>query len=647
MTDAALTVLVVGGATARQPLLRDLEPRDDHEVTSDAAIAALIDVVAVDDPAAAALRCAEARVAVVVLAPTAQPIDALIARLDQLPALSDARVVLVTDRRGHDDVSRAIDTDRLDAVVALPWRPGELRTQVTTQLTRWLRPTQPDHPALLALDAQDRYHRAYEAPSSELLRDLELDDHAIALRLSAAIDRALGRRPRLRLARGTRLTHQNRPVNGVFVIRSGSVALDRSTSLGEIRLHHGSTGPVVGLLSLAQQRRAFFTARTTTDVEVLHLDLEQLDRALRLEPEVGAAMAAASVRALARRLRRAEQLQLEKRQLNEDLEAERQRLADALAALEAARLELVEQARFATLGELAAGVAHELNNPVAALSRAASFVAEDVTTLLGDHPQAAVIRPALAAARTRPALRAAQERAARRELAAALGDAEAARRFVAAGITDVEVARELTRHGADTVAVVESAASLGTALRNLEVGASRIAELVDSLRAYARPDREPIEGLDVNELLEDTLRLVAHRLEGTTVTRRYGELPPLRGRPGPLDQVWTNLLVNAAESLDGGGSIEVITDHPDPDHVRVRIVDDGPGIDPELVDQLFEPRFTTKHGQVRYGLGLGLPIAKRTVEAHGGTITLDTAPGRTCATVLLPVSGPDDEEAGA
>lgn len=633
--SGSLTVLVVGDEADATTIVAEFA----------ANASPLLEVEVVADAAAARERARRnPQVGGIVLAPTRDDVDAVIEDLAEEPALDGVRTVLVTDRRFHDDLTRAIDADRLDAVVAIGWRDGELAAHVTSQVSRWLRAQRADHPVLQELDAADRYHRAFEAPSSELLRDLELDDHAIAERLSAAIDRALGRRPRLQLAAGTRLTHQNTPVNGVFVIRSGSVALDRTTSLGEIRLHHGSTGPVVGLLSLAQQRRAFFTARSTTQVEVLHLDLEQLDRALRTEPEVGAAMAAASVRALARRLRRAEQLQLEKRQLNRELEAERERLASALEALETARLELVEQARYATLGELAAGVAHELNNPVAALSRAASFVGEDITRLLADHPHGALASSALDAARTRPVLRAAEERAARRELAAALDDAALARRLVSVGITEVDQARRLGADQEGTLAVVESAASLGTALRNLEVGSQRIAELVASLRAYARPDLQPIDGVDVNELLDDTLRLVAHRLQGTEVIRRFGALPPVRGRPGPLDQVWTNLLVNAAESLDGAGRIEVVTDAPDPEHVRVRIIDDGPGIDPELLPRLFEPRFTTKHGQVRYGLGLGLSIAKRTVESHGGRIELDSRPGRTCATVLLPVNGPTDHD---
>jgi two-component system, NtrC family, sensor kinase len=602
----------------------------------------LVPVAAADAEEARAALAADpdAEVAFVALIAGDAPVVETLASLVADGRVRAAPTLLVTDRDVHDDVSTAFDDDLLDGVLTAPWTPGTLAEHVRSQLARWLRAVHPDAPGLAVLDAE---RTPFEAPASELLRDLELDELTVAHRLLAAIERALGPRPVLRLAEGTRLTHQDRPVNGVFVVRSGSVGLYRDTAVGELRLHHASTGPIVGILSLAQRQRAYFTARATTEVEVVHLTLEQLDLALQLEPEVGAAMAATSVRALAARLRRSEQLQVERIQLNRELEEEQRRLSQALEALESARLELVEQARMATLGELSAGVAHELNNPVAALTRAASYVAEDVDRLLATHPAGAHARAVLRAARDRPASSSADDRSARRTIAEVVGDEGLARRLVAAGITDPEQAAAVAAQDATGLEVTERAASLGTAVRNLEVAGRRVAELVDSLRSYARPDTRPVDGIDLHELLDDTLRLVAHNLQGIDVERYFGDVPTLRGHPGQLSQVWTNLIVNAADAMQGRGRLTITTDQPDPDHVRVRIVDDGPGIAPDVLPRLFEPRFTTKHGQVRYGLGLGLPIAKRIVDAHGGRIEVDSEPGRTEATVLIPVAGPPPE----
>jgi signal transduction histidine kinase len=568
-------------------------------------------------------------------------VDAAVRGLDECAPLGRARVLLLTARGIHTDVAEVVDRERLHSVVPIPWIAGALGGHTRSQVLRWLRDHRGgDDPS----DAQTQGQELLEAPGSALLRDLELGPEEVTARLLAAIERALGPRPRLRLPSGVRVTRQGRSVDGVFVVVEGSVALDRDTPVGELRLHHDTTGPVVGILALAQQRRAFFTARTTSDVEVIHLTLEQLDRAIRTEPEMGAALTAVSIRALARRLRRSEQLQVEKVELNRELTEERQRLRDTLEQLEAARFELIEQARFATLGELAAGVAHELNNPVAALTRAASYVTEDLLRLLAAHPQGAVARAALDEARTRPPRSTAQERASRRELEQALGDSGLARRMLAAGVEDPQRATELA--GDETrLALVEAAAGIGAAVRNLDVAAGRIGELVASLRAYARPDAEPAP-VDVATTLEDALRVAGHRLRGVRVERDYGEVPLVMGHPGQLGQVWTNLLVNAAEALEGDGSIRLTTDSPAPDRVRVRITDDGPGVPVEVQQRLFEPRFTTKHGVVRYGLGLGLAISRHLVEQHGGEISLESDERGTTVTVLLPAAEPSADTGG-
>jgi two-component system, NtrC family, sensor kinase len=609
----------------------------------------LPEVEPVPGPTVAAIAAAIAPAALVPLAlvvagdhgSTSTTIDEL---ADHDPPLDEATILVLTDRHVHDDLSAAVDRGRLAGLVAATWRDGLLASHARSHVARWLRRREPDAPPDRE-DASERIGPEWTA-SSDLLQDLELDDHEIAARLTRALDEALGPRPRLVLRPGTRLTRQGAEVNGVYVVRAGSVALDRVTVVGEVRLHHRSTGPVIGLLSLAEQRLAFFTSRATTEVEVVHLTVEQLDVAVQESSAVAAALAAGAVRALAARLRRAEQLQVQKRQLNRELEDERRRLSEAYAALETARLELVEQARFATLGELAAGVAHELNNPVAALSRAASFVAEDVAALLATHPDGAALGEVLEAARTRPPPRPAEERATRRALAQVLGDESLARRLTALGITDPDRARELLGgrggDGRARLELVERAAGLGTAVRNLDVASARIAELVASLRSYARPDAAATVEVDLHETLEDTLRLVAHRLVGIDVERDYADLPPVRAHPGQLGQVWTNLLVNAAEALEAGGRVEVTTELVDPERVRVRIRDDGPGIPDEQLARIFEPRFTTKDGTVRYGLGLGLPIARRVVEAHGGTIAIGSGPDGTLAAVELPVDGPDE-----
>lgn len=550
--------------------------------------------------------------------------------LDELHAETThhtARKLIVTPRRQLGDLSGAVDRGALHGVIARPWTPGELGLHLRAQLVR----------SVSDREAPELARREHERARSGLLGDLELTDGEIVRRLVEALDDALGSRPRLRLDRDTVLVREEEEVNGLWVVLEGRVTLTRRTGQGDARLHESSSGPVIGLLSLTQQRHAFFTCRAVNDVVALHLTVEQLDQALRASPRLSPLLATALLRALARRLRHAESLQLEISGLHREVAAERDRLAEALDQLEAAELQLVESARMATLGEIAAGMAHELNNPVAAVQRAASHLADDLRAVLENGEGSEAFDAAL----EEPARSTAEERRVRRELRE-VAEGQLADRLLAAGITDPEQAASLLRRrrARDRDRLLdrlERMHSLGTSLRNIGSASARIAELVESLRGYVRTDGADRAEVDVHEGLDDTLRLLRHRLEGIEVVRHYGELPRITAAPGELNQVWTNLISNAIEAMDGDGELAIRTDQPDSGHVRVRIIDSGAGIAAADLDQIFEPRFTTKSGRVEYGLGLGLAIAHRIVVAHGGGIRFESEPGRTVAEVRLSI----------
>jgi signal transduction histidine kinase len=121
-----------------------------------------------------------------------------------------------------------------------------------------------------------------------------------------------------------------------------------------------------------------------------------------------------------------------------------------------------------------------------------------------------------------------------------------------------------------------------------------------------------------------------------TVERRYDPVPVIEARAGELNQVWTNLIVNAIQVMEGPGTLEVVTDVPEAGHVRVQVIDSGPGIPPDDIDKIFDLAFTTKRGRVDFGLGLGLRIAQDIVTRHRGMIGVDSVPGRTVFSVTLP-----------
>ena len=468
--------------------------------------------------------------------------------------------------------------------------------------------------------------------------DEELDQDLIR-----QLDLALQHPPRESFAAGELLLKQDESEGTLWIVESGRVNLCRVIDGREVVFHSQTTGRVIGAMSVTRRSRSFFNARADQPVTAIRLTYADLERALQCSPEFASCFISALTRAMARRNRRSVQLQTEVLTLNKVLAAERDQLASTLDQLQAAQTLLVQSGKMATLGELSAGVAHELNNPVASILRSTEYVREDLRALLPGLPGGAALARMLDISLARAPLSTRDERALRETLATDLGDEALARRLVQAGITRAADYRDLLEglpQGAEEERArsLDLVGSLGQSVRNLKSCGDRIAALVSSLRAYSRPDNSPSDLVDVREGLDDTLRLLNHKLREIEIERHFNEVPAIPGFPGELNQVWTNLISNAAQAMGGRGWLGVSTD-PLPDGgIAVSIADNGPGIAPEHQARIFEARFTTRKGRVEFGLGLGLPICKNIVARHGGSITVESRPGRTVFTVTLPSS---------
>jgi len=254
-------------------------------------------------------------------------------------------------------------------------------------------------------------------------------------------------------------------------------------------------------------------------------------------------------------------------------------LTAAMAELREAQGQLVQSEKMAALGNLVAGVAHEINTPLGAIA--------SNTDLLGR-----------AIAKLQHGLE-------------APGSRDAAQRYLERASRVIEVSREACQ---------------------------RISAVVKSLRNFSRLDESAHKPADLHEGLESTLTLIRHLIKDrVTVHREYGSIPLVPCHPNQLNQVFLNLLVNAAQSIEGNGEITIRTGLVAAgDMVSVEVHDTGTGIAPEHLGKIFDPGFTTKG--VGVGTGLGLSISYRIVSAHQGRIEVDSAPGRgTSFRVLLPV----------
>ncbi len=481
-------------------------------------------------------------------------------------------------------------------------------------------------------------------PDPELLTSQEMEEQFISLCLAHC-----GDDQRRVYPVGEMVVCEGDMPEGLWLILSGRVELFRTIDGMEIISHSESVGRLVGLMSLSEQHPTFFSCRARTDVESLFIPAHLLQKWMTEQAGFGRLLLAVMVRTMARRNRRSAQLLAKVRTLNQRLSEQRDDLERALQQLRAAQSQLVEHEKMAALGNLAAGMAHELNNPVAAMQRAADFIKEDLEQIFSRNENFASTASAMRNAMQNKAMGSAEERTAKAQLTNALaGDRNLANSAFAAGIRSEDDLNALlgglkSKEREARLQEIIHGGQIGVSLRNLGNCSHRIADLVRSLKLHARDDQDFTDGVDLNQSIEDTLLLLSHRLRDVTVQNHYGDLKPITAHVSRLQQVWLNLIVNALQAMTQAGLrgenalIEITTRMADEGHVEVAIMDCGPGISAEVAPRLFEHRFTTKGGRVEFGLGLGLPISRMIVENHGGTLSFESEPRRTCFTTLLPI----------
>jgi signal transduction histidine kinase len=425
---------------------------------------------------------------------------------------------------------------------------------------------------------------------------------------------------------GELLMAEGSPGDALYIVLDGEFEISKHSGQQEVVIARRGSGEVIGEMSLLEEVPRSASVRALRDSRLFKISQSVFLQLLSSSP----AAALAILHTVTSRLRHTE-------------------------------LVLRQSEKMAALGKLSAGLAHELNNPAAAAQRSTAQMRQvmdtwqrltlelDACDLDPQQTKALntlreeVMKRASTATSLDPLTRSDQEGALQEWLEEHDVDDgwELAPALVMFG-WDATTFTEMTAgFSATQLPVIArwlgSGCSMYALLSEVSTSAGRISEIVKAVKTYSYLDQAPIQEVDVHEGLENTLVILRHKLkQGVKVIREYDKnLPKIEAYASELNQVWTNLIDNAVDAMEGNGEITLRTYGQD-GQVVVEIKDNGPGIPPEIQPRIFEPFFTTKAPGIGTGLGLHI-VYSIVVDKHLGQISVKSQPGETCFQVKLPV----------
>jgi signal transduction histidine kinase len=421
---------------------------------------------------------------------------------------------------------------------------------------------------------------------------------------------ALGAEQR-RVAAGSIIMREGSPGDGLYVVWSGELEVTRKEGSEDVVLAVYGSGAFLGEMSLVADGPRSASVRAARESVLLFLEAAEFKRILAENPSVSLTI----MRAILTRLRSTE-------------------------------ASLQQHARLATLGTLAAGLAHELNNPASAIQRSVEHLRGALDPLERCAERAAEHGVDLEPVRglgPRPPVDSREEerlsgwmqhRRVPQFNSIALSLAEC-------GWSTGELEALLESYPPEQRTIVfdwlASRCVVTTLLDEVTRGAGALTEITAAVKAYAYLGAAPLQVIDIRQSLENTLVILRSRLkEGVEVVRAFEDgLPEIEGYGSDLNQLWTNIIANAVDAMEGAGTLELQA-FRQADTVVVRVIDSGHGIPDQVRDRIFDPFFTTR--PPGSGSGLGLHVAYGIVEKHRGRIRVDSRPGRTEFSIILPLT---------
>lgn len=554
--------------------------------------------------------------------------------LDRMKNTRNARKILISCGQDIQAILNAVNEGRLDYCLTKPLQHHALYKTVYQELTTYILENDIDsaldysdvldHHRLLRSHIDNKMHSYREGFISDYhqMSDTELADQVIG-----ALYQFFEKQDETKACRTYSAEHlltvEGQENQFLWFITEGEVALYKKDKHGQQRevVRH-KKGNIVGGMSFVTGECSFSTAITLTKTEVIKLDRDIFAKVMHSDTSLLPLFTNLLLRHFNRRLQRS---------INTKIQ-----LQETLESLESAHQQLIEGEKMAMLGQLVAGVAHELNNPVSAILRGTETLSNNIERILNDNASWSTSQQGVqmlrSALQSKP-MSTSEERELAKQLESTIHHRLLAKKMVKLGVNNDEVSIKKAKSNPEAtlneLEFLERYYLTGSTLRSIKVCAQRITDMVKSLKGYARTDDEAFHYVDIHEGIEDTLVIFENRLKLHKLTKEYCELPPIRCLPVALQQVWTNLISNAIDAFPEKGVLEIHSYIEEKDGQPFAVIsfkDNGHGIPEASKQKIFELNYTTKR-EGNFGLGIGLSVCQQIIHQHNGWIDVDSKLG--------------------
>jgi len=565
--------------------------------------------------------------------------------LNTKPETENVRKILLTAQVDKELVIHGLNHRYLDYYLAKPWNSQKFLDMIIDQLTTFVikndcdplvyRKTL-DNERILATLVENRVEKVPKGFLNYMENSSETLSKEIIQELSKLPGIMSVEKIHRFYAAGDIIIEENSDNEFLMFITKGEVVHVKSLNAGkEQQLLTQKEGSLVGLMSFVSEEKAFVSCYATTEVEVFAFDRKTMEDVMRSNPAILALFSGLLLQQLHQRLKKTIKVEL--------------KIQETLEHLDSTKRQMFEKEKMAVLGQLIAGIAHEINNPISAILRGAEHLKKSIPKIVNNdlsEPFVNLGSQVFEKAMTVKSLSTIETRNRTRKATSFFGSASIARKMVPMQLDQKKYQEQYFKNSGDQLGTIIDQLThyyqTGNFLRNIDVCSHRIAELVKGLKNYTRHDNETMIKSDLREGLEDTLLIFTSKLKNYTVIKSYSPMPLVECYPGKLNQVWTNIISNAIDATFQKGKLIITTgmapqDKENTEKVQISIEDDGHGVPNRLLEKIFKVNYTTKRGG-SFGLGMGLALCKQIVQAHEGNIGVSSKAGKfTRFTIQIPV----------